>query len=89
MTSILIAHLKNIARLSLSADCKYLGNRGLDKPWWQLGDTRGGLGCRGGSNYNGGRQTYNKQREYDLDYMPNAPPSFSRYNNGASNNCGA
>jgi len=45
-----------------------------------------GGGRRGGfSNYNGGRkQQYDKQRGYNIGYMPDGLPSFGRYNGSGS-----
>ena len=49
---------------------------------------RGYTNRRGGSSYNGGRQQFGRQRDYDYDYKLNAPPSFVRYNGGVSGSCG-
>jgi hypothetical protein len=45
---------------------------------------RGGSCRRRGKSYNGGTQQYGRQREYDYDNRPSAPPTFGRYYGGAS-----
>jgi len=42
----------------------------------------------GANSYNGDIKPFDRLRDYNYDYKPSAPPSFGRYNGGASRSYG-